>query len=152
MAKRYAICPVIGTGQPGDNIRSAADDLSLTYSNAVIPIHLSGPDIGQAKYGFTVTIVATANLGAVVALSNAYVFPDITRDSKLSTMSNADYTAMLQNLPAYDLDGNGLHFDVSWVTPDHTLFDLILGLIQQLDPNYPNHLNNFDAQEPGIQA
>lgn len=153
MAKRYMISPVAGEGlTEDDRIRAAVDDVSNTYSNSVIPQHLSGPDIGQAKYRFTVAIVGTSNLGAVAQLTNSYLFPDITRDSKLSTTGQGDYDAMVQNLAQFDLDGEGLHFNVAWITPDHTLFDVILNLIQQLDPLYPNHLNGFDIQEPGVGA
>lgn len=150
MAKRYMLCPVIGAGTENDRIRPAVDDVPQTYSNSVIPVHLSGPDIGHEKYRFTVAIVATANLSGVVQLSNSYLFPDYPLDARLDGMQPETRLAMTQSVAAFDLDGNGLHFDLSGFTDASSFRDVILGLIQQLDPDYPSHLNHFDAQEPGI--
>ena len=130
---RYVISPIIGTGVEFNDFRVAVGDVAATNHAAVIPTHTSGPNIGQPKYLHAMAIVATANLPAVAAVSNAFVFPDYPLDGRMDGMEAAVRAAMVQSVEAYDFDGQGYHIAV--MDDDDWSYRQVLNDIgQQLEP------------------
>jgi hypothetical protein len=142
VAKRFAISPIIGTGSDTNPFRPAVADVPQTNTNGVIP---SKPD-GTPKYRFALCVVGTLNLPAVLAVSNAYVFPDYPLDATLAGMDADKRAGMVQSVHAYDLDGAGLHLTCPNADGD-SYRDAILSLIQQMEPAFAS-LNTFDTSEP----
>ena len=141
---RYVISPIIGSGTFQSPFRAAVSDVSNVNANSIIPTHTTGPNIGQPKYGFAFSIVATANVAAVAAVSNAFVFPDYNLDGQMSGMESEVRTGMVQSVEAYDLDGEGLHFDADHVDAD-SYRSLIDALGKQLEPAFS--VNSFGVGE-----
>jgi len=143
--KRYVLSPVIlGSGSVNDANRAAATDVPQTIGPSILPTSPEPP------YGplwlFTLSHVNTNQLASVEAVSNAYVFPEYPLAGRLDGMESGTRTAMLQTLAAYDLDGEGTHFDLSGFGDASAFQDLILGLVQQLDPAITS-LSGFNPQE-----
>lgn len=150
MAKRYVLNPVIGAGTENNPYRAAVSGVSQTNHNSLIPTHPIGhAEEGQPKFNFAFSVVGTANLAGVSAISNAFVFPDYPLDGRLDGMEGATRTGMVQSTEAYDLDGADFHLNLDGFGDASSYRDLVLGILQQMDPNYPSHLNGFDVQEPG---
>lgn len=143
MAKRYVLSPIIGSGSggPANAFRASVGDVSQTNSNAIIP-SLSN---GHPKFNFAICVVGTLNLPGVLAVSNAYVFPEYPLDARMDGMEPETRTALVQSVEAYDMDGNGLH-----LVADHADGDsyraVITSIGQQIEPVF--NLNNFDTAEP----
>ena len=140
MAKRYTISPVVGNGTEANPYRALVSDVSLTISSAVIP---SKPD-GTPKYGFALCIVSTSNLAGVLAVLNSFTFPDYSLDAQMSGMESDTRNAMVQSVQAYNLDGQGLHFDATNADGD-SYRELLTRLGRQLDPVF--NLDHFDVPE-----
>lgn len=152
MAKRFMISPITGIGTEPNPFRASVSDVTPAPAvNQIIPSDTSGtpqsnPHYGKPKYNFALCNVGTNNLPAVLAVSNSYVFPDYPLDATLAGMEVETRAAMVQSVQAYDLDGNGLHFDCPNGDED-SYRSLILSLAQQLEPAFAN-LNTFDVGEP----
>ena len=145
--KRYTLSPVTGAGTFQSPFRAAVSDVSQTNTNSLIPTHGQGhPDEGQPKYNFALSIVGTANLAGVLAVSNSYVFPDYPLDGEMGGMEAETRTAFEQSVEAYDLDGAGLHLDASHQSAE-SWRTVLTRIGQQIEPAF--NVNNFDAQEPG---
>lgn len=141
--KRYCISPVIGSGTIHDPFRAAVADVSHTNTNSVIPTNQSG----QPVYNFALSIVGTANLAGVLAVTNGYVFPDYPLDGEMGGMEAQTRTDFEQSVEAFNLDGNGLHFDAGHQSAEN--YRAVLNRLgQQIEPAF--NVNNFDAQEPQL--
>lgn len=144
MAKRFALSPIVGDGlTTNTGFRAAIIPLPWTTAVSIIPTDAQG----QPLFLRTLCALNTHNLPQVLAVTNVLVFPDYPLDAALSGMEAQTLADLRQNLAAHDLDGNGLHFDLSGITDDHSYRALILALAQQLDPGIA-HINNLDAPEP----
>lgn len=147
---RYMISPIIGSGQSTeDPFRASVTDVPNTFVSQVIPIDLSGtpetnPNYGKPKYDFAFCVVATSNVAAIAAVSNAYVFPDYNLDGRMDGMESSARSGFLQSVEAYNLDGNGLNFDASHLDSEswRTVIDR---LVQQIEPTF--NLNNVNVAE-----
>lgn len=128
---RWMISPIIGTGVFPDAFRAAVSDLSSVNSSAIIPT-LSN---GHPKYNFALCLVATASVATIAAVTNAYVFPDYNLDGRMDGMEAGTRTALKQSVEAYDIDGNGLHFDATNADSD-SYRDLLTRIGQQIEPAF----------------
>ena len=144
--KRYMICPVIGTGQggPGGNpYRAAVADVSGANVTSLIK---SDHNTGAPLYNFAFCRVATAgSFASAAAVSNSYTFPDFPLDAQLSQMDADVRAAMVQSVPAYDLDGQGLHLTIPNGDTD-SFRTVIIAVAQQFEPAF--NADNFDVSEP----
>lgn len=144
MAKRYAISPISLVPDPEIGNHVTVDDAPDTIASAVIP---TNPNTGAPLYRFAFCYVGTAQLPAVEQVSNVYVFPDYPLDGQLSGMGAEARAAMVQNVAAYDLDGNGLHWDTATANLDtNTYRQFLQALIDQVSPGVP--VGALDVQEP----
>jgi len=141
---RYMISPIIGTGVGEDVYRASVSDVANVNSAAIIPTHTSGPNLGQPKHNFALCLVATANVNAIAAVTNAYVFPDYNLDGRMDGMESEARTGLVQSVEAYNLDGNGLNFDASHQDGD-SYRSLIQSLASQLDPGV--NINGLNCAE-----
>jgi hypothetical protein len=140
---RYCISPITGDGTEENPFRPTVSGPNVNTS-AIIPTHTSGPTIGQPKYGFAFCAVATTNVASVAAVTNVYVFPDYNLDGRMDGMENGARTAFEQSVEAYNLDGNGLHFDAANV--DLESFRTVINrIVQQIEPAFD--LNNINVGE-----
>lgn len=130
---RYAISPVLFDGV--DSYAAAISFVPETNTNAVIPTHTSGPDIGKPKYGFALCAVASTDWPAVIAVSNAFVFPVYPLDARMDGMEAGTRTAMVQSVEAYNLDGNGLNLDCSHLDAA-SYRSVVESLLHQFEPAY----------------
>jgi hypothetical protein len=138
MAKRFAITPVIGSGQMGDSYRPNVPN-GVAVS-AVIP---SKPD-GTPKYRFAFIIFSTDNLPAVLAVTNLYCLPDYPLDARMDGMESDARTGLVQSVAAYDVDGAGLHFSAAHQDAD-SYRAVLTAIGQQFEPAFA--LNSFDVRE-----
>lgn len=144
---RWMISPIIGDGTFNDSYRAAVSDVTNCNIAAIIPTHTSGPDIGKPKYGFALCLVATSNVGAIAAVSNACVFPDYNLDGRMDGMNPDARTGFLQSVEAYDLDGNGLHLDAGHDDAD-SYREVITAIGQQIEPAFSiNAMNVGEVAE-----
>lgn len=135
------ICPIVGNGSVPSPYRAAVSGLPNVNASAIIPTHTSGPDIGKPKYNFALCFCATSNIATLEQVSNAFVFPDYNLDGRMDGMESSVRSAMVQNLQAYDLDGNGMRFNASHADGD-SYRSLIISLGQQIEPAFTiNSLN-----------
>lgn len=136
---RWCICPIVGTGTSSDPFRAKAEDVAA--GSFLIP---SKPD-GTPKYRFAFGIASSANIPALVLLSNTYVFPDYALDATLDGMDSNARSALAANVPAYDLDGLGKHLTV--INEDEDSFrDSIDHIGRQFEPAFNSALvSNPDA-------
>jgi hypothetical protein len=150
MAKRFTLSPVIGTGSHPDPFRAAVDDVPLTQTASVIPTHPVGhPQQGQPKFNFTFSVVGTASLAGLLAIPNAYVFPDYGLDGRLDGMESGARSGMVQSAEAYDLDGAGLHLALQAANQDSASYrDFLQALGIQFEPSF--NINTFDVTEPAL--
>jgi hypothetical protein len=137
--RRYVISPVIGAGTVQDPYRVSVQDVEGANSVAVVPVHTSGPNEGEPKYTAALGLVAAVNITPILNVTNVYVFPDYPLDAQLSGMESGARAAMVQSVEAYDLDGQGLHFDADHADED-SLRALLIQLGQQIEPAF-----NLDA-------
>lgn len=141
---RYMISPIIGAGTMSNSYRASVSDVSGINSSVIIPTHSSGPNIGKPKFNFALCLVATPNVGIIAAVTNAFVFPDYPLDGRMDGMETNTRTAFVQSVEAYNLDGNGLHFDASHDDAD-SYRDVVNAIAQQLEPVF--NVNNFTVTE-----
>lgn len=142
MAKRYGICPVIGSGTEQEPYRCAFSDVSQTNVTSLIPSKVDG----APKYNFAFAIVGTQSLPAVLAVTNSFVFPDFPLDAELGSMESAVRTAMVQSVEAYNLDGQGYDFDLQQFGNTDSYRQLIDYCMKRIEPFAS--VNNFDVSEP----
>jgi hypothetical protein len=131
------ISPIVGDGTFANPYRAAVSTVPNVNVASVIPTFTSGPNIGKPKYHFALCLIATSNIGEVVAVTNAYVLPDYNLDGRMDGMESVARTGMVQSLQAYNLDGNspGMHFDA--VNADGDSYrDLITRIGQQIEPSF----------------
>lgn len=141
---RYCISPIIGDGSGINNpFRAAVSDLPNVNTNAQIPTFTSGPNIGKPKFHFAFCIMASSNIAAVAAVSNAFVFPDYNLDGRMDGMESDARTGLVQSVQAYDLDG-GLHLDAGNDDED-SYRQLIDKLGKQFEPAFS--VNSFGVAE-----
>lgn len=138
MAKRYCVCPVIGTGTILDPYRAAVSDVAAAVS--LIP---SKPD-GSPRYGFAFCLVSTDNLAAVLAVTNGYVLPDYPLDGRMDGMEAVARAGLVQSVEAYDLDGQGLNPDATHADADGYR-DVLTRIARTWEPAFS--INNFDVRE-----
>jgi len=145
--QRYIISPVIlGSGGSIQNAnRAAVSDVSGVNSVSIIPTFSSGPNIGHPKYLFAFSAVCSANWSDVLAVTNSYAFPIYPLDGKMSGMATDARNAMNSDVAAFNLDGNGLHFDMTFYGDDDSYGDVINGIVQQIEPAF--NLNALYAKE-----
>jgi len=140
--KRYQLNRVIN--DKGDNFRSELDSLTETYAIrfvSLIPTDQQGIPI----YNFTMTRFAMGNIGPALLLPNSYTFPDFPLDGQLAAMDDSVRNAMVANVAAYDLDGNGMHIDTS-----HSLTESYGSFLQRILHVFEPAQNvlTFDVLEP----
>jgi hypothetical protein len=141
---RYMISPVIGNGSVESSFRAAVSDVENVNTVSVIPTHVTGPNIGQPKYGFAFCVVATPSVAVIAAVSNAYVFPDYNLDGQMQGMEAASRAAFQQSVEAYNLDGEGLHFDAA-NTDSESWRTVINRVVKQIEPAFD--LQNVSVPE-----
>jgi uncharacterized protein (DUF1786 family) len=141
---RYMISPIIGNGSVPSPYRAAVSGLPNVNAAAIIPTHTSGPDIGKPKYNFALCFCATSNIVTLEQVSNAFVFPDYNLDGRMDGMESSVRSAMVQNLQAYNMDGNGIHLDASHADGD-SYRSLIVSIGQQIEPAFA--INNLNVGE-----
>lgn len=139
MAKRYYLCPVIGTGASTDDpVRPAVADLGASYV-AVIP---SDPNTGQPVYPWCLVMVAqtdhTPLLTPAARAAGIDALPDFGKDIKVNAMHDATRSAMWQTLLKRAVPFN----DLGSVTGYR---EVIRRVGQTLDPNF--HEDAFDLAD-----
>lgn len=146
--KRYLICPVIGTGTFADSFRASVQDVPNVNASALIPTHTSGPNIGHPRFNFALCVASGESQAVLSSPANSYVFPDYPLDARMDGMESNARTGLVQSVQAYDLDGNGLHFDASHQDGE-SYRDLLTRLLQTIEP--AASLNTFDVSEVPAQ-
>ncbi len=143
MAKRYMICPIIGSGLTlEDPFRSAAQSVPGVNATALIPTN----GLGAPVYHFAFCRVGVAgSLASVAAVSNSFLFPDFPLDSQMAQMDSDVRAAMVQSVQAYNIDGNGLHLTVPNDDTD-SFRTVITAIAQQFEPAF--NADHFDVSEP----
>lgn len=132
---RYMISPIIGTGPISDPYRASVRDVANVNTSAVIPTFTSGENLGKPKFRFALCLCATTSIPAIQAVSNALVFPDYNLDGRMDGMEAQARADFVQSVQAYDVDGNGLHFDATHT--DGTSYRQVIAAIgQQLEPTF----------------
>jgi hypothetical protein len=127
--KRYAISPVVGTGAFADPFRPAVP--AGVNVAGVIP---TGPN-GHPLYRFALCVVSASNFVAVSQVSNLYLFPDQALDTVMGAMEAGARAGLVQSVQAYDLDGQGRHFDAT--NADAESFRALLNRLgRTLDPAF----------------
>ncbi len=117
--KRYAICPVIGSGAEDDPYRAKVPT-SMNHV-AVIPSH---PD-GTPRWPWALVEVAGADLSALDADAEVDAFPIVSAETLLSSLSKP-----VQNRIRDVLQRRGVGFTF---VPDYTVVDLIAAIGAYLD-------------------
>lgn len=109
--KRYVISPVIGDGQ---SVNTAYRSAVSAVENANSIDVLKSDNLGHPVWNFAFSRVGVpGTLQTVLQVSNSYVFPDFPLDAQMSTMDDDIRAAMVQNVQAYNVDGNGSHIDAT---------------------------------------
>lgn len=139
MARRYVICPVVGSGTREDPYRAAVAGLSGVNVSAMIP---TGPD-GRPLYRYCLCLIAFRDLGQVQTTPDTYVLPDFPLDAAMNAMSSGTRQGMGSRLRAIDLNGAGRRLDVDFYSPSDSWRDVVNGLGQQIEPV-------FDAERFGV--
>jgi hypothetical protein len=129
---RFMLSPIVGNGTVLNQYRAAVADVQVNVS-AVIPTHTSGENLGHPKFRFALCLVATTSISAIQGVTNSYVFPDYNLDGRMDGMEAEVRTGMLQSVQAYDIDGNGLHFDATHNDAD-SYRSVIAKIGKQLEP------------------
>jgi hypothetical protein len=149
MARRYMICPIIGTGQggPQNSFRAAVSDVPNTGVNAVIPSNVAGtpetnPNYGKPLYLFAFCIINTENIGQCAQISNSYILPDQALDTQMGAMEASARTSLTQDCESFDLNGANLHLNVEFVNSD-SYRQVLQSIGTQFDPSFS--INYFDA-------
>lgn len=132
--KRYVISPVVGAGTAPNPYRAAVADVLGQNEGVTSPIRTNAQ--GVPLYHFALCIVSTTHLPSVAAVSNLYVLPDYSLDGRMDGMEADARSALTQNVPAYNMDGAGLHFSVTH-QDDDSYRQVLAGLLAQFDPAYP---------------
>lgn len=127
---RFILCPIISGGESG--YRAAVFDAQNVNSSALIPSHLSGPDIGKPLYGYALCLCAATSVNILAQISNTYVFPDYNLDGRMDGMESVARAGLVQSVQAYDMDGNGYHIDATHADSD-SYRDLIHKIGRQID-------------------
>jgi len=131
MAKRYYLAPVIGTGTMDDAFRPQTKNYGGT-STAVIPSHQT---TGQPLFTWALVIVDKVDHTGLLADTAIDPLPDISLDSKISTLSNTMKNRLTAALTKYGIDPT--------TNANTTLRDIVLRCGQKLDPTFSE--NNFDV-------
>jgi hypothetical protein len=105
---RYGIFRVLPPeGEIGWHVELMQYSVSHGYTvSAQIP---PNPIDGTPTYNFAFCNFAGGDMLFPKTLLNAYVFPDYPLDAELAGMDTAKRREMMQNVEAYDWDGQGFH-------------------------------------------
>jgi hypothetical protein len=141
---RYTISPIVGTGGIIAPYAAAVSLLQNVNSSSIIPTFVDGPNIGQPRYNFAFSVVATANVATLAQVTNSFVFPDYVLDGRMDGMETAIRTAMKQSLEAYTLDSTGKHFDAA-NSDAESYREFINRLLRQIEPVFD--INNMSVSE-----
>jgi len=126
---RFCITPIIGDGTM-DNEYRAAIVAAADSVRALIPSEATG----EPKYSFCACRFEAANMTPVAQVSNTYILPDYPLDGLLENMDPATRTAMVQSVEAYDIDGQGLHIDLSAFGDSSRFRDVIEHIAHVFEP------------------
>lgn len=136
----WMISPITGTGTISDPYRASVEDVPGVNSAALIP---SNPD-GTPKYKFALCLVAATSQSIVAGVTNSYVFPSYPYDSLMSGMDPTARSNMVQDVQAYNMDGNGYHLDAT--NADTDSYRTVLNRIgDQIDTAF--NINNMNCAE-----
>lgn len=141
MAKRYALAPIIGDGSSTINpFRSKITDIPDTAVSAIIPTDSQG----RPLWAFCLCVFNTPTLLQVQQLANVYVFPDYPLDGQMGSMEGNAAAELEQNVEAYDMDGEGQHFDVTFASTD-SFRQVLQAIGEQFDPAF--NLSALDVRD-----
>lgn len=144
MAKFYGIAPVVQINDGGDTYWDCAfKNVPLTNGACRIPNDAQGDPL----YNFAFAVVRTANVNALQLVSNSYLFPDYPLDGRLDGMGADARAAMVANVHAYNLDGNGFYLDTATHNQDALTYrEFLQAVWEQAEPSF--NINKFETSEP----
>lgn len=134
MPRRFVLAPVVGAGTITDPYRAKTQDYGVRGS-AVIP---SDPATGAPLFPWCLVVVAGNDLTGVLGDSAIEALPDLTLDSKLSTLTTAQRNRLLTALSNRGVSTSGL-------TTQSTLRDVLRRVGTHLTPGYRE-----DAHDVGL--
>lgn len=156
--KRYMLVPAIASTGPMDQYgnHSILDELKSTpngqggllYKISHSSLLKIDNTTGLLLWGFAFSRVATGDQQsntAVLQISNSLTFPDYPLDGLMSGMDSGARVAWRQSLMAYNLDGQGYHYDPE-DDDGESWRDVLERLQNQFEPGL--NMNNWDVAEP----
>lgn len=136
MAKRWFLCPVVGTGAADDPYRAKAHDYGVDYS-AVIP---SNPD-GTPRFNWCLAKVAASDFAALDADGAFDAWPNVSLDTTVAQLPLA-----VRNRLRTALTNRGV--DVSDVTGQTPLRAILRRIGRAMEPLFdPDVLDVRDAAD-----
>lgn len=134
MSKRYYLCTIIGDGSEEEPFRPAVASLDVSW----VSLDKPNPEGGPPLLPWALVLVATANHAACQAISGVDALPDFPLDARMSAMSAAARTDMLDALAARGISTAALSLSDGYR-------ELINSIGNLLQPGFS--VENFDVQE-----